>query len=127
MLDDKLDLRAILLAIVKTVAEEAERNQQFGDRLRAALRGHERPTRCAAPVQDPFEILQLRGVAGLREWLASLDIKELKAIIREHRLDDSRLSQRWKTKQRFVDLILGRITSRSAQGESFREYGVKPK
>jgi hypothetical protein len=121
------DLRYRLKRLADLLADEAERNPEFASVLNdilgpsSALGKPKRSAKSEAP--DPFEAFQLKGPDEFRAWLNELSISELKAIVRKQRFDPSRLSDKWKTKERFVQLIIDRVDSRSKQGDAFRFYG----
>jgi hypothetical protein len=121
------DIRRRLKLLADLLADEAERNPEFASALVEILGGTLPPKKSirAEKIQapDPFEALRLKGNEEFQKWLNDLSIKELKAIVRQQRFDPSRLSDKWKTKDRFVQLILDRVESRSKQGEAFRFYG----
>jgi hypothetical protein len=64
-------------------------------------------------------------VTGLRTRLQELDLHELRSIVRTHRLDPTRLSDKWKTQERLIDLIVDRVEARAKQGETFRQYAPR--
>lgn len=133
MLKDQRNLKATLRKLTELIVQEAERNQDFARQLTdvLGLTQNEIPSREKRGLQDvevdPFEALREKGADGFRGWLNSLSIDALRSIVRQHRLDSSRLSDRWKTKERFVDLICERVNARSRHGESFRHYGKDSK
>jgi len=88
------------------------------------MRSSEKPQKVERiPALDPFETYKQQGAEKLQSWLNELSLQELRAIVRQQRFDPSRLSDKWKTKERFIQLILERVVSRSKQGDSFRFYG----
>jgi hypothetical protein len=122
------ELRRILHAFADAVCDEAARNPEFAGRL-AALLDTDGPTRPKVQkskrVLDPFQVLADRGGRGLRAFLQDLPIHELRTVVRTHRLDPTRLSDKWKTKERFVDFVLDRVEARAKQGDVFRQYGSR--
>jgi hypothetical protein len=129
MLDTLKKLRAFLRRLADLIADEAERNPDFAAQLQEVVApavkvrdGQPRKSQAQLPAEHPFEVYRARGEEGLKSWLESLDITALKAVVRQHRLDPSRLSDKWKTKERFVTLILERVPARLKQGDVFRHY-----
>jgi hypothetical protein len=128
------DIRGSLRRFMEVIAEEADRNEAFAEKLLAAISSVGKPTerspdRRVKNVElpgDPFGIFQTAGAAGLQAWLDDLDLNQLKRIVRDHRLDPTRNSDKWKTRERFIQLILKRIPARARQGDSFRYYGEQP-
>ncbi|MBI4295248.1 MAG: hypothetical protein HY669_03680 [Chloroflexi bacterium] len=121
------DLRRRLKTLADAIADEAERNPEFAksvnDLFGIAPAQETKRKNGKTLVPDPFEVLRLKGNEGFNQWLNALSIQELRAIVRQQRFDPSRLSDKWKTKDRFVLLIIGRVESRSKQGDTFRSYG----
>jgi len=72
-----------------------------------------------APPLDPFAVLRQSGAQGLHEALASVDIGSLKAIVRAHRLDPARISARWTTPERIIELIVEQAQARLNHGRAF--------
>jgi len=129
MLKNQRNLKVRLRRFAELIVQEAERNEEFAKELANVLGITEsessiRRKRDSSGVEvDPFDVLREKGIEGFRAWLNSLSIDMLRSIVRQHRLDSSRLSDRWKTKARFVELICERIDARSRHGDTFRRYG----
>jgi len=126
MLDEKKNIRRLLHRLADLIADEAERNQRFAAELHEILgtrEGGPKKPRTQPPPEDPFEMYRTKGEEGFKSWLETLDVATLKAMVRQHRLDPSRLSDKWKTKERFVSLIVERVPARLKQGDVFRHYG----
>lgn len=127
MLDNTKSLRKQLRRFADLLADEAERNPEFADSLLTLLtvdgvrEKRKRSEKRTAP--DPFEIFRTKGADKFRQWLNDLSVQDLRGIVRQHRFDPTRLSDKWKTKERFIQLICERVESRSKQGDVFRFYG----
>lgn len=123
-----------LRRFMEVIAEEADRNEAFAEKLLAAISSVSQPPERSSDQRikgvelpgDPFGIFQTEGAPGLQAWLDNLDLNQLKRIVRDHRLDPTRNSDKWKTRERFIQLILKRIPARARQGDSFRYYGEQP-
>ncbi|MEN8215338.1 MAG: hypothetical protein ABFS56_02965 [Pseudomonadota bacterium] len=83
-----------------------------------------RKKKVAPPLVDfeIFEVFAAGGESALRSKLEHLDIKTLKIIIANNRFDPSKLAEKWRKKDRLVNLILERVTARSEKGQVFKEY-----
>ena len=68
---------------------------------------------------DPFALLRERGEPGLRAALETLDLASLRAIVRMHRLDPARISARWTTRERVIELIVTQVQARVNHGKAF--------
>jgi hypothetical protein len=69
-----------------------------------------------------FEVFAKGGEPALRQQLEHLEIKILKGIIAKNSFDPSKLTQKWRKKDRLVDFIAERVTARSKKGQVFQEY-----
>lgn len=124
---DLKELRLILRELADLVADEAEQNPKFAAKLENFLvSSRELKPRKAkkdeTPIIDPFEAFTNKGSEQFQEWLQTLSIEDLRAVVRQHRLDPSRKSDRWKNKDKLIDLITKRVADRSQQGTAFRHY-----
>lgn len=117
-----------LKLIVEAVTVEAGRNPAFAASLERALEGAQgqardqpkRPHRRAPGMIDPFAVFADAGEDGVRRSLSELSIEQLKDIVAEHGMDRSKLAMKWKTSERFIELILETVASRSRKGDAFR-------
>lgn len=62
------------------------------------------------------------GEIALRQKLEQLEIGELRAIIRRHGYDSAKLAEKWKNKDRLLNLIIGRVSARTEKGQVFIRY-----
>lgn len=115
-------------AIFAVIRAEAQANPDFARRLDAVLgdlphdssaETAKRPHRRKPGVLDPYALYE-RGEEHLRQQLAALDIEQLKDIVAEHAMDRSRLALKWKTADRFIDLIITTVAARTRKGDAFR-------
>jgi|GEM_PF-1148113 len=124
-------LKKKLESLAKLLGDEAERNPRFREQLQAILERstytveHPRRIKTEAPeTPDPFDAFRTMGPEKFRAHLGEMRLETLRQIVRHHRLDPSRLSERWKSKDRFVDIICQRVEARAKQGEVFRDYST---
>jgi hypothetical protein len=68
---------------------------------------------------DIFGLLREQGEAGLRARLGALGAGELHEVIRTHRLDPARISTRWTSQARLVDLVIAQVRARADHGKAF--------
>lgn len=134
---DPKQIRKALRQITDVLADEAERNPHFAAELANAIgisskegkdtRKKNSKSSVVETSFDPFEVYLSRGIDGLREGLLSLDIEQLRNIIRKNRFDSSRASSKWKdeNKDRFISLISDAVEARTKQGEAFRNYALQ--
>lgn len=128
-----MKLRKILAEFARTVADEAERNPDFGRRLAAALgeAGHTdqsdaktqaggRPKNRRPPAAlDPVEGARA-GEEALRARLGELSVEQLKDIVADYGMDPGKLVTKWKTADRIIDRIVEISLARSQKGDAFR-------
>jgi hypothetical protein len=70
-------------------------------------------------LSDPFAILRTEGEDALRRALDELPLSELRHVVRAHRLDPARISARWASRERVVQLIVGQVRARLDHGKAF--------
>lgn len=126
-------IRNKLLSLARVVADEAERNPEFAQKIGAALGieqrdgdgkkedgGRSRKRRAPAAF-DPVAVLRAEGDSELRSRLSTLDLEQLKDIVAQHGMDPGRLVMKWKTRERVVNRIVEMSMSRASKGDAFRE------
>lgn len=126
-----MKLRTTLIALANIIAREAERNDDFRQRLESALSlkpagphaedGNKRRKggRRAPAVLDPVEVIRL-GEYELRQKLAALDIEQLRDIVAQHGMDPGKLVMKWKDADRVIGRIIELSLARSKKGDAFR-------
>ena len=72
---------------------------------------------------DAIDVYANVGLDGLSLALDKLEIPELRKIIMQNNLDPSKLSHKWKDKEKMIKLILERIAARATKGNAFMNYG----
>lgn len=133
---------AAIGAFLRALAERAEQDATFAQGVAAALeqsgllapagarrhaprpaaKASESGSRDSAPrgdPLDPFATLRSAGEAGLRDALSALEIAVLHQIVRTHRLDPARISARWNTRERLIELIVTQVRARASHGQAF--------
>jgi hypothetical protein len=120
-----MTLKSRLRALFAEIVKEAESNPEFAERIAAIIETGDTPkpkkSRRRTPgVLDPFEVFE-QGEEELRSRIGELDIEQLKDIVAEHGMDRSKLAMKWKTKDRFLDLIVTTVANRSRKGHAFRD------
>jgi hypothetical protein len=68
---------------------------------------------------DPFRVLRDQGEKGLQDALEPLDLAELRALVRRHRLDPARISARWSQRERVIQLIVSQVRAYAGYGTAF--------
>ncbi len=109
-------------AVFAEIVSEAKSNPEFAQRLETALSGTPRMARRrrrAPGAVDPFALFA-EGEDTLRQRLNELDIEQLKDIVAEHGMDQSRLAMKWRTPDRLIELIVNMVRDRSRKGDAFR-------
>ena len=126
-------VRRKLLELGRTIADEAERNPEFAQKLSEVLglepRRHDtketkydRPRKRRTPgAFDPVAVLREHGDQELRSRLSRLDLEQLKDIVAQYGMDPGKLVMKWKTQERVTDRIVELSTKRAQKGNAFRE------
>lgn len=120
-------LRGLQRAFDEILAE-ARANPKFAERLEGALESSGekllalRSHRRKPGVIDPFAIYR-EGGDVLRQRLGNLSIEELKDIVAQHGMDRSKLAMKWRTPDRFIELIIETVQARARKGDAFRDPG----
>lgn len=70
-------------------------------------------------VLDPFALWRAQGEAAVRDTLEGQDLRELRAVVRAHRLDPARVSSRWTARERVIALIMEQVKARLNHGRAF--------
>lgn len=132
-------LRTTLYRFIREVSDEAKRNPEFAERLRAALETastkrrrskasgerksrsqSSRPANRRPPaVLDPIALAQ-QGEETLRAELLPLTLEQLKDIVADYGMDQKRLVMKWRTPSRIIDRIVEVAIARANKGEAFR-------
>lgn len=119
-------LTRLLRQLAELVAEEAERNPVFAERLDAILSStptsasnvsKSKPPTIHAP--DIFVEYQARGEEEFRFWLRGLELPVLKAIVKANGFDPAKQSGRWTEPDKFVSLIGDQLKARLKRGSAF--------
>jgi hypothetical protein len=147
-----MKIRMLLAQLVEVVADEAERNSAFRQRLEAALsprqmdlpvsredRPREPKPRDDKPVTDVIRkggrrtpaVLDPLGLARqgedvLRKELSLLDIEQLRDVVAQYGMDPGKLVMKWKDTVRIVDRIVDLSLARSTKGDAFRADKTAP-
>lgn len=67
-----------------------------------------------------YQIFSNGGEKALREKLDPFDITVLRQIISQNSLDSSRLSRKWRKKEKLINLIVEKVAARSEKGNAFK-------
>ena len=128
-----VSIRRKLLELARTVADEAEHDPEFAQRLGEVLglersRRDEGDTRSARPRRrraaaafDPVAVLREQDEHELRSRLSRLNLEQLKDIVAQYGMDPGKLVMKWRTHERVVDRIVQMSTKRSQKGDAFRQ------
>jgi hypothetical protein len=136
-----MNMKKILTALFKEVANEAENNPTFRKRLEAIIQPEEkektksrrpasenafksasrRPSNRRAPaVLDPVHLAK-QGDGVLRAELSKLDIEQLRDVVAEYGMDTGKIVLKWRDTTRIIDRIAEVAVSRAQKGSAFRE------
>ncbi len=135
-----MPLRKVLRDLAKAVADEAERNPEFAERLGTILRyqttktsprsvsrsrgtapaeNRKRGNRRAPAILDPVA-LAAQSEEVVRSQLAPLDLEQLRDIVADYGMDPGKLVMKWKIPERVIDKIVEISLARARKGDAFR-------
>jgi len=118
----------LLRNLVSIIADEAERNPEFANKLDATLAAlPERQTvqkkrKMKSIIEDLPDInaeWNSRGETDFRLWLRDQPIPVLRAIIREQDLDAPRRTIKWKEADKLSAFIADSLRARFSRGSAF--------
>jgi hypothetical protein len=119
-------LTRILRQLAELVAEEAETNPAFAEKLDAVLAsipaGAPKTGKSKAPaiqVPDVFAEYQARGDDEFRFWLRGLEVPTLRAIVKANGFDPGKQSVRWTEPEKFASLIADQLKAQLRRGSAF--------
>jgi len=128
-------LRNRLIEIARLIADQAEQDEEFAQRLSDVLGLQEsavgkkpaekkpetkRPrNRRPAALIDPVAIIA-NGEPELRAQLSKLSLDQLRDIVADYGMDTSKLVMKWKDCQRVIDRIVEISAARAEKGNAFR-------
>jgi len=122
----------LLRGLVELIVEEAARNSKFATRLETLLaplpeKVHllkKSPTAKPIPnLPDIYAERNDRGSSEFRMWLSDQPIAILRGLIRQHDLDATRRTSKWKEEGKLSEFIADQLESRLARGSSFLRSG----
>jgi len=125
-MSDEKKMAMRLARILRAVAKEIEDNPDFSKNIE--LRIEDVPIVSGKkdmlePIDiDIFRIFSEGGEQALRQRLEPLESRALVQIVRQHGFDPSKLAEKWKDKERLINLILERVAARSDSGKVFKDY-----
>jgi hypothetical protein len=125
-------LTRLLRDLVAVVAQEAESNPAFAERLAAVLapvpeersRARKesalgRPPQPSAHAPDVFAVLAEKGEEEFGFWLRGLDLATLKAVVKQNGFDPGKTTRNWKEPDKFSALIQDQVAARLRRGSAF--------
>src|SRR5437868_6882812 len=112
---------------LRMVADQIENNPTFLSQFDSFMKGISTPNSKKEVKEEPFmDIWDFHAKMDKDEFLKKLNelnIGQLVKIIQKNGLDQSKLSHKWKNKEKLIELIKERILDRTNKGKIFLEYG----
>ena len=112
--------------LFKVILEEVQCNEKFKNKIYKVLEnGNNNAKRSRKknviikPKLNPLEVI-LEGERILMDKLLTLEISDLKDIIKFYEMDNTNSSSRWRKKERLVNYIVDVSKSRISRGNAFR-------
>lgn len=118
---DKIRIAKILSIISKRIISD----KSFLSELECfLLKTNEKPSTNQNDLEniDIFSKFINEGKDSLLLKLQEYNVDELITIIKRYKLDASKLSYKWKKKDRLINFIIDQIVGKMEKGESFLEY-----
>lgn len=139
-----MPLRTVLRDLAEAVANEAEHNPKFAERLEkicghqtfgatpdstknagssfredASTESRKRGNRRAPAMLDPVALAD-QGEEVVRAQLTPLDLDQLRDIVADYGMDPGKLVMKWKTPERVIEKIVEISLARARKGDAFR-------
>lgn len=117
--------------VLRAIADNLDENPDFLKQLEDFVKTKEaaipgKPKNSNVVSIDIWATHSQDGNNELRRKLEELSVPQLIKIIQENALDPSKLSHKWKTKNKLLSLIMDRVMDRVNKGKIFYEYGKSP-
>jgi hypothetical protein len=121
-------LISLLQGLVEIIGEEAARNPEFADKLEILMspvpdkpQRRKQPRSLPPTVETPdiYAEWRTRGEQEFRVWLSENSLEILRALIKQHELDPSRRTSRWKEPEKLSSFIADQLQSRLSRGSRF--------
>lgn len=126
---NKSSLTRLLRGLVTLLAEEANRNPDFGNKLDQLLEplttkkefksDGSRKKNTLPVLPDIYEKWEMLGASEFEHWLRNQEIPVLHALIRKHDFDGARRTEKWKDSEKLAGFIADRLRSRLDRGGAF--------
>jgi hypothetical protein len=125
------ELVALFRGLVELLAEEADRNPSFADKLellfsslpRKEVVQRERSKSIQEELPDLHAERAARGEAGLLLWLKELPITTLRSLVRSNDFDPTGRTSKWKEAEKLSSFIVDSLSARMARGSAFMSKG----
>lgn len=122
------DLIGLLRGLVKLLAEESARNEEFARRLEillAELPEKKNKPKKTAKKPSPEQLPDIhaernaRGDTDFRLWLRDQPVPVLRSLIRAEDFDATRRTAKWKEAEKLAEFIADRLRDRQTRGSAF--------
>ena len=126
------ELIAMLRGLVNLLADEANRNPEFADRLEGLLTAlpdatvsTRREPRKNAPtlLPDLYAENAARSEADFLLWLGDLPVSTLRSLIHANDFDPTRRTSKWNESEKLATFITDSLRARMARGSAFMGRG----
>jgi len=127
-----MEMEKLLKEFYEVVIEESKANEEFSRKLKKVFldnlsveKKESKPKKKKNTLVEkdilinPYDVL-LEGKEVLENRLKKLELIDLKNIINYYAMDPSKAFQRWRKKERFIELILEVSNLRLNKGNAFR-------
>ncbi len=121
-------LISLLKNLVDLIREEAARNPRFSNQLDSLLaplpearKRVKKLKNAAPPVETPdiYAEWRARGEQEFRLWLVDKPVEVMRALIKQHDLDPSHRTSKWKEPEKISAYIADQLRARLSRGAAF--------
>jgi len=118
----------LLRGIVEIVGDEAAHNPEFANKLKMLFAPasdtprrakQTRPSTATVEIPDIYAEWHARGEQEFRLWLRDRPVELMRALIKQHDLDPSRRTSRWKEPEKISAYIADQLQTRLSRGSRF--------
>ncbi len=119
-----MEIEKKLKDIFNIILDEMKTNKDFANRIEKVLGKEEVVVKAKKRGRQPAlfnpNIVALEEEGKLKVELENLEVAQLKDIISQYGMDPSKMTSRWRSKEKFMKHIIEVTLSRINKGNSFK-------
>ena len=113
-----------LKQVFDIVIDEIKTNEKFAKRIAEALgkgvKDVKNKKRGRQPAVFNPNVIAIKGESVLKRELEILEVAQLKDIISQYAMDPSKMTSKWKSKDKLMKYITDVVLTRLKKGDAFR-------